>query len=108
MVPYSSVLAAIAEVLTREGFLGSVEKRGRKNRRMMEINIKYDEKDNMPRIKGLKRISKPSCRIYEKANELKVVKNNTGIAVISTSKGMRSNREAHREKIGGEIMLEIW
>lgn len=106
-VPFSNLKYEISKILEREGFISKVEKAGRKGRKNIIITLAYD-KDNLPKISGLKKISKPGQRIYVKTNNIKPVKSGFGIAIISTSKGLMTDKEARKQKIGGEIICEIW
>ncbi len=105
-VPFSNLKYEIAKILKKEGFVDKIEKKGRKTKRTIEITLKYENK--VPVISGFARISKPGQRIYFKAKKIKRVKDGYGIAIISTPKGLMTNKEARREKLGGEIIAEIW
>lgn len=101
--PFSKLKYEIAMILKKEGFIKEVEKKGRKEKRVIEITLKYP-----PVISGLKRISKPGQRIYTPVKEIKKVRAGYGISIISTSKGLMTNKEARKNKIGGEIICQIW
>jgi len=106
-IPISNLRYEIAKILEKGGFVAEVEKKGKKTKKVIEITLKYNEK--VPVISGLKRISKPGKRIYKKAKELKPVRGGYGIAVISTSKGgLMTDKEARKQKLGGEVICEIW
>lgn len=107
VVPYSKLLWNVAEILEKEGFISGAQKRGRKVVRAMEITLKYS-KEKEPRVHGVRRVSKPSRRVYENARALKPVKHGTGLSIVSTSKGLMTNSAARTAKVGGEIMFEIW
>ncbi len=102
-IPFSKIKYEIASIMQREGFVKDVEKRGRKEKRLIKITFNKDSK-----ISGLKRISKSGQRLYVSYKDIKPVKGGYGIAVISTSKGLMSNKEARKNKLGGEIICEIW
>jgi len=104
--PFSKVKFAIVKILEKEGFLGGTEKKGAKNKEKLEIRLKYDK--GVPAIQGLKRVSKPGRRIYVAAQKLKLVKQGYGIAIVSTSQGLMSDKEAKKKRLGGEIICEIW
>lgn len=104
--PFSNLKYEIAKTLEREGFIQKAEKRGRKEKKSIEITLRYD--NDTPTIAGLKRISKQGQRIYTKAKELRPVKGGYGIAIISTPKGLMTNKEARKKGLGGEILCEIW
>ncbi len=105
-IPFSNIKDEIAKILEREGWIEKVEKVGRK-KKFLKITLKYDE-NKMPVISGLKRISKPGQRIYKGYREIKKVKGGYGMAIISTSKGLMTDREARKNKVGGEVLFEIW
>ncbi len=106
-VPFSRLKYEIAEVMARHGFLKAVGIRGKKARRVLEINLKYDQ-DKAPAIAGLKRVSKPGQRIYVAARGLRKVKDGTGIAILSTSKGILGDQEGRKAHMGGEVLCEVW
>lgn len=105
-IPFSNFKYEIAKILEKEGFIAKAEEKGKKIKKTIEITLKYDNKT--PMISGLRRISKPGQRIYSEAKEIKKVKGGYGISIISTPKGLMTNREARKKKIGGEVIIEIW
>lgn len=105
-IPYSKIKNKIASILHENGFILGFERKGKKNKKIIDIYLKYENK--IPAISGLKRISKPGQRIYKGFKELKPVKSGYGIAIISTSKGLMTDKEAKKQKIGGEVICEIW
>ncbi|TSC94374.1 MAG: small subunit ribosomal protein S8 [Parcubacteria group bacterium Licking1014_1] len=105
-VPFSKIKYEIAGILSREGFAGEVKKTAKEKNKGIRIALKYE--NNVPAISGLRRSSKPGQRIYSGASELKMVRGGYGISIISTSKGLMTNKEAKRAKLGGEILLEVW
>ena len=105
-IPFSNLKYEIAKILEKKGFVTQVKKKGKKTRRTIEVTLKYDA--NQPVISGLKRISKPGQRIYKKAKEIKPVKGGYGMAVISTPKGLMTDKEARKKKLGGEVLCEVW
>lgn len=106
-VPYSDLKQKLAEILTREGFFDKVEKRRKKTQKITEIYLKYSA-DKSPAISGLKRISKPSQRIYKKSKEIRKIRSGYGIAIVSTPQGLMTDKEARKKKVGGEILCEVW
>lgn len=104
--PFSNIKYEIAKILESEGLIKKIEKKGKKTNKNIEIGLKYE--DNVPVISGLKRISKPGQRIYVNYSEIKTVKSGYGISIISTSKGLLTNKEARKQRIGGEIICEVW
>jgi small subunit ribosomal protein S8 len=105
-VPFSNLKYEMAKILENEGLVDKIEKKGKKTKKTLDIGLKYN--DNVPVISGLKRISKPGQRIYAKYTELKVVKSGYGFSIISTSKGLLTNKDARRQKLGGEVICEVW
>jgi small subunit ribosomal protein S8 len=105
-VPFSDLKYQIARILAKKGFIEKTEKKGRKTKKFIEIGLKYD--NGAPKISGLRKVSKPGQRIYKKFKEIKLVKGGYGMAIISTSKGLMTNKEARKEKLGGEVICEVW
>jgi len=105
-VPYSKVKNEIAKILLEEGFIADSELVENGTQKNIRITLKY--KDSKSVIQGLKRISKPGLRIYAEKEELPRVLNGLGIAIISTSKGIVTDKVARRENVGGEVMAYIW
>ncbi len=105
--PFSNLKLKITLILARENFIADFKKVKNKKQKLIRIYLKYDKEKN-PAISGLKRISKPGRKIYVKANEIKQVKAGVGISIISTSKGIMTGKEAKKNKIGGELLCEIW
>ncbi len=105
-VPFSKIKYEIAKILTQEGFTGEVKKVVKGKARAIKIILKYENR--VSKISDLRRVSKPGQRIYEKASKIKKVKGGYGISIISTSKGLMTNKKAHNLKLGGEIICEIW
>ena len=106
-VPSSNEKKAIAQILLDEGFITgfNVEEDGKQG--ILTIDLKYT--DNGERvISGLRRISKPGLRVYVKANEVPKVLDGLGTAIISTSKGLLTDRAARRENVGGEVICYVW
>lgn len=107
-VPASNLKADILEVFKRAGFILDYKLVNENNvDKKIEIKLKYT-KDNERVIKGLKRISKPGLRVYAKAEELPRVLNGLGVAVISTSNGVMTDKEARLANVGGEVLAYIW
>ena len=106
-VPASNLKKEIAEILKREGFVRDVEYVEDNKQGIIRIFLKYG-KDNERVITGLKRISKPGLRVYAKTNEVPKVLNGLGIALVSTSQGLLTDKEARAKKVGGEIVAYVW
>ena len=106
-VPASKMKTAIAEILSREGYIKSFEVISNENQGIIRITLKYDEKGTRV-IDGIKRISKPGLRVYAGKEELPKVLNGLGIAIISTSKGLKTDKEAREAGMGGEVLAYVW
>jgi small subunit ribosomal protein S8 len=105
-LPYSKIKFNIAKILEREGFLAGVERKGPKAKERLQLNLKYVQ--GAPTIQDLRRVSKIGQRIYTSAHKIKRVKQGYGLAIISTSQGLMTDKEAKQKKLGGEILCEIW
>ncbi len=105
-VPFSNMNLEIAKILEKNDFVGKAEKKGKKAKKIIDIVLKYDGK--APAISGLKVISKPGQRIYVQSKNIKNVRGGYGISIVSTSKGLMVNKEARKQKVGGELICEIW
>ena len=106
-LPFSMFKLAIAEKLKDAGYISAIEKKGKKVRKTLDIILKYDE-SGKPVIKGVKRISKPGRRLYRSVNEINPVKYGHGSLILSTPKGVLTDKEARKENVGGEALFEIW
>jgi len=106
VIPFSKIKFEIAQILKKEGYIEKLEKK-QDNFTQIRIGLKYS-KDNGLVIQSLKRISKPGRRVYTGKDELPRVLNDLGIAIISTSQGLMTNREAKKRGIGGEVLCEIY
>ena len=98
---------SIADILFKEGYIAAYEEIENSNQGIIRITLKYDEKGARV-IDGLKRISKPGLRVYASKEELPKVLNGLGIALISTSKGIKTDKEARQEGLGGEVLAYVW
>lgn len=106
-IPASNMKKAIAKILLEEGYIKSVEEINDDAQGIIRITLKYDEKGARV-IDGLKRISKPGLRVYASKDELPQVLNGLGIALISTSKGIKTDKKARKEGLGGEVLAYVW
>ncbi len=106
-IPASNMKKAIAEILFKEGYIKAFEEIKNDNQGIIRITLKYDEK-GVRVIDGIKRISKPGLRIYASKDELPRVLNGLGIALISTSKGIKTDKDARNEGLGGEVLAYVW
>ncbi len=106
VLPFSNLKFEVAKVLEKEGFLGKIDKRGKKEKKKLEILLKYE--NGAPAISGLKKISKSGQRIYKSHKDIRKIRGGYGIAIISTSKGLMTDKEARKKRLGGEVIAEIW
>ena len=106
-IPASNIKKNIAEILFEEGYIKAYEEITNENQGIIRISLKYTEKGKKV-ISGLKRISKPGLRIYASKEELPKVLNGLGIALISTSKGVMTDKKARELGVGGEVLAYIW
>lgn len=105
-LPFSKMKLAVAEILQRERYLEGVERRGRRTRKELELRLGYRE--GAPLIGGSRRLSRPGKRVYRGWRDIRPVRQGYGMSVISTPRGLLTDREARRERLGGELLLEIW
>lgn len=103
--PASKFIFAIAGTLAKNGYIASVAKKGKKGR-LLEVTLLYN--GNAPKVTEVQRVSYLSKRVYRAARELRPVRSGYGIAVLSTPKGILSNKEARAANVGGEVLFEIW
>ncbi|ADD03193.1 ribosomal protein S8 [Thermoanaerobacter mathranii subsp. mathranii str. A3] len=106
-IPASKMKKAIAEIMLKEGFIKSVEEIDDGKGGILKLTLKYGPNKERV-ISGLKRISKPGLRVYAKHDELPRVLGGLGIAIISTSKGIMTDKEARKAGVGGEVICYIW
>jgi small subunit ribosomal protein S8 len=106
LIPYSKIKENILNLLKAEGYIKDVEIKTSKNKRSLLVTLYINKR--VPRIQGVKRISKSSKRIYKKSAELRSVKNNYGLLVLTTPKGIMTGSNARKEKVGGEALFTIW
>jgi small subunit ribosomal protein S8 len=108
-MPSSKLKEALADVLQREGYIGGfeIEDDPEGPGRFLSIDMKYSPQRKRV-ISGLRRISKPGLRVYRKYDEVERVLGGLGIAVLSTSKGLMTDREARRQRVGGEVLCHVW
>ncbi len=106
-IPASNMKKAIAQILFDEGYIASFEEIKDEKQGIIRITLKYDEKGKRV-ISGLKRISKPGLRIYVSKDEIPEVLNGLGIALVSTSKGLKTDKDARNEGLGGEVICYVW
>ena len=105
-VPASNIKTEIARILKEEGFISDYKIKKNDVQDVIVLNLKYGQHKERV-ITGLKRISKPGLRVYAKTNEIPKVLNGLGIAIVSTSKGLMTYKEARKEQLGGEVLAYI-
>lgn len=106
-VPFSLLKQSIAEKLKEVGYVDSFEKKGKKIQKTLDVSLKYDSAGKHV-ILGVKRVSKPGRRMYKSVNEIFPVRYGKGALILSTPKGILTDKEARKEKVGGEALFEIW
>ena len=108
-IPGSGIKRRIAEILEAEGFVSTavwVEPTKGSPQGRIDIKLKWDGRE--PVIDGLKRISKPGCRVYAGRDDMPEVRNGLGVAIVSTSRGVMTNKDARRAGVGGEVLCAVW
>ncbi len=105
--PRSKVKLRIAEILREEGFVNAVANFDDTQQGMISVTLRYDNR-NTSAISGLKRISKPGQRSYVRAKDVPRVRNGLGIAIMSTSQGVMTDKQARQLGVGGEVLCEVW
>lgn len=108
LVPATNMTRSIAKVLQEEGFIGEFSEEGEGIKRNLVIALKYKGKSRQPIINTLKRISKPGLRVYSNRRDLPRVLGGIGVAIISTSSGIMTDRDARRQGLGGEVLCYVW
>ncbi len=106
-IPGSNMKKAIVQILVDEGYLKSFTVVDDGKQGIIKVNLKYGE-GKTAAINGLQRVSKPGLRIYSSAEEMPQVMKGLGIAIVSTSKGIRTDRQARKENLGGEVLAFVW
>ncbi len=108
VLPYSKLILAICSVLKKEGYIVNFKEEKQKDsvRILITVSLKYEDKK--PAITNVVRVSKPGLRVYKGKSALPRVLNGLGIALISTPKGVMTDKEARKEGLGGEVMAQIW
>ena len=105
-IPASNMKKAIADILVKEGYIKSYNIVEDGKQGIIRVALKYNGKDKV--IKGLRRVSKPGLRIYASCEDMPRVMNGLGIAIVSTSKGIMTDKEARKNNIGGEVIAFVW
>ena len=107
-IPLSRMNRSIAKVLQQEGFISEISEQGEGVRTELVLALKYSGKHRLPTIRSMQRVSKPGLRIYKNTRGLPKVLGGLGVAIISTSKGVMSDRDARREGVGGEVLCYVY
>jgi len=107
-VPTTRMTRSIAQVLKNEGFIEDFEEVGEGIGKQLLISLKYKGRNRQPIIQTLKRVSKPGLRVYSNRKELPCVLGGIGVAIISTSQGIMTDREARQKGVGGEVLCYVW
>ncbi len=106
-MPWSRHKEAIAKTLVDEGYLESAGQVAESGKRVLRIGLRYDER-RRPVINGLKRVSRPSLRVYVGATDIPAIRRGLGVNVLSTPKGVLADREARKQGVGGELLCTVW
>ena len=107
MVPASRLKRAILEILKREGFVDAINEQVQDGHPMLNARLRYVA-EGQPMITGLERISKPGRRVYVGSKDIPKVRNGIGMSILSTSKGIMTDQESRKNKLGGEVLCSIW
>lgn len=107
LAPVSKQARAILDILAREGFIDGFDEEGEGVHRLLRIRLKYGAKKQRT-ITGIRRVSKPGRRIYRGRSELPRVRGGLGVAIVSTSQGLMTDKDAVRAGVGGEVLAEVW
>lgn len=107
-IPASNLKKRITEILYDKGYILKYKFEDDSKQGLIKIALKYDPQSRLPAIQSLERVSRPGLRTYSKPGEFKRVKNGLGIAIISTSKGVMTDKEASAQKVGGEVLCNIY
>jgi small subunit ribosomal protein S8 len=105
-IPHSKIKQAIAEILADNNYIDAVEVAEKSPQSTLVVKLGY--KDRWPKITGLKRISKPGRRLYAAVDHIPVTLNGYGVTIVSTSKGVLTDKEAREQNVGGELLCQIW
>ena len=107
LVPYSGIKKVIAKILLAEGYISQLEVVGKKPaEKKLQLKLKYD--DGQPSITGIKRISKPGLRVHSRADKVPIVRLGSGLTIVSTNRGIMTDKQAKKKNLGGEIICQIW
>lgn len=105
-VPYSKIKMAVADCLVAEGYLSSATKKTKKGFPILELGLVYVNGE--PKVTGVDRVSKSSRRVYQGVKDIRSVRNGHGIMVLTTPKGILTDKQARKEMVGGEVLFKMW
>jgi small subunit ribosomal protein S8 len=106
-IPGSNIKQEMVRVLKEQGYIKDFKFLENETQGLIRVYLKY-VKDGRPTIFGIKRVSKPSCRVYSKSQQIKPVLNGLGISIVSTSRGIMTDKQAREANVGGEILCNVW
>jgi len=106
-VPASKLKRAILEILRKEGYVNRIEDGMKDGHPVLQVHLKYVD-DGQPMITGLERISRPGRRVYVGSQEIKKVRNGIGLSILSTSKGIMTDQDSRKNRLGGEVLCSVW
>lgn len=106
VVPYSKLKESLAQILVREGFVTAVEVLGTA-KKLLKITLRYTS-EGFPVVTGLKRVSTPGQRFYVAFSQIPRVSGGVGVTIVSTSKGLLTDKQARQQKVGGEVVCQVW
>ncbi len=105
--PSSKIKVRIAQILKEEGYLEDVRVEEKDGRATLHVTLKYDER-SQPLIEGVSRVSRPGLRRYSAADDLQKVRGGIGLAIVSTSRGVMTDHQARKDRVGGEVLCTVW
>jgi small subunit ribosomal protein S8 len=105
--PSSKLKMRIAQILKDEGYLADVQEESKGSQKLLTLTLRYDER-NSPVIEGLTRVSRPGLRRYVNADKLPKVRGGLGMSIVSTSKGVMTDHQARKDRVGGEVLCQVW
>ena len=106
-IPASQVKGEICKVLRSEGYIQGYDLKDRGLQGILEVELKYMA-DRSPILQGIRRVSKPSLRVYVRSKEIRPVRSGLGVSIVSTSRGIMTGKRARAERLGGEVLCEVW
>lgn len=107
-IPASGLKEGILKILKQEGFIKSFVRQESKPQDQLVVFLRYSGKQRKPLLERLKRVSKPGCRIYKSYRDLRPVLSGLGFSILSTPQGVLTDRQARQQKLGGEVLCEVW